>query len=192
MINQRLVCNDGCVKKFVEGFIVKVVALTLSRIQVLSFRKYLFALVALSILLVLPAIIHQQLITGSLVNATLLLSAAFIGPVEAIVIGLVPSVVALSSGTLPLPLAPAIPYIMVANALYIYTFHLLHKKNILGAAVVAAVLKYAFLYGSTHLILVKLLQSAIFSKVIVMMSWPQLVTALIGGGIAFLILRRKA
>ena len=78
---------------------------------------------------VLPRFVHNQFITGPIINATLFLAAAILGSGPAILIGLVPSVVALSSGLLPVHLAPMVPFIMISNAILILVFNYLKKIN---------------------------------------------------------------
>lgn len=140
--------------------------------------------------IILPSFIHNQFITGPIVNATLFLATFFIGARAAMLIGLVPSVVALSSGLLPLALAPVVPFIMISNALLILSFDGLRKFNNILAAFTACIVKYLFLYGSCYLISNIIIQKTVATKaIIMMMSWSQLVTALVGAVIAFTVLR---
>jgi hypothetical protein len=170
---------------------VKEITARISTYMVMPWSRLILAGTSLIILIVIPALVHQQFITGTIVNAVILLTAVMVGPMEAIIIGLFPSLMALSYGLLPLALAPAIPYIMTANALFVYSFHLLRRYNLFGAAIAAALIKFLFLYGSTHLLLTPLLQEAVYKKVLVMMSWPQLLTALMGGLLAVTILKLR-
>ena len=55
-------------------------------------------------------------------NAVLIIAAVLLSPFEAVLIGLVPSAVALSSGLLPLALAPMVPFIMIGNAILVGVF----------------------------------------------------------------------
>ena len=151
-------------------------------------RVFLFILFLL-ILSVVPAFVHAQWVTGPMVNAILLLAVVLIGPMEAILLGLMPSVVALSAGLLPLPLAPMIPFIMLGNALLVAVFSYLYKKNFFTALGIAAFLKFAFLHQSVVWLMSRLLEEPIVAKLAVMMSWPQFFTALIGGMVAYGILK---
>ncbi len=135
----------------------------------------------------LPAIIHNQAITGPIINATLLVASLMLGTSSAIMIGLVPSVVALSRGLLPLPLAPVVPFIMLANGLYIYLFAQLKKQSFAGAVAVASVAKFTLLHLVSQFLLANLLPAKFLIPAAKMMSWPQLATALIGGVIAYFI-----
>lgn len=83
----------------------------------------------MAIAVVLPHYVHNQFITGPIVNAVLFLAVMTVGTGNAVLIGLVPSVIALVSGLLPAPLAPMVPFIMISNALLIVVFSALRKTN---------------------------------------------------------------
>jgi hypothetical protein len=144
-------------------------------------NRHTLAITLIAAATLIPLISHQQLVTGTAVNALLILTSLIAGPSYAIMAGLIPSLAALSTGLLPLALAPAVPYIMVSNALYITVFSTLNRFSMIFAVLVAALAKFTFLYLSSHYLLSSLLQPAIVSKVIIMLSWPQLVTAVFGG-----------
>ncbi len=143
----------------------------------------------LAVMIIMPAFIHSQWYTGPVVNALLLLTAVLVGTPEAIVIGLIPSVVALSSGLLPVALAPVLPFIMLGNALFILVFYYLKKKHFFLGLIPAAIVKFAFLHSMTYFIISDLVSEKIASNAAVMMSWPQLITALAGGLIAWIVLK---
>ncbi len=165
-------------------------------ISKLMTRELLFAVFAFAAIF-LPSIIHQQAITGPLVNAVLLLSTVWLGSSDAIIIGLFPSVVALSRGLLPLPLAPVVPFIMLANSLYILVFSkVINKakkgcvfKNFSLAVASASVVKFIFLFFVSQKLLPTLLPQKFVTPASQMMSWPQLATALLGGLIAYAVLK---
>lgn len=135
----------------------------------------------------LPSIIHQQAITGPLINAILLIATIVLTPSSALMIGLIPSVVALSRGLLPLPLAPMVPFIMLSNSVYIYFFNKLYKRSFVLGVITASALKFALLHGVSQWIMPQMLPGKVLAKASLMMSWPQLVTALAGGLIAWLV-----
>lgn len=144
----------------------------------------------MGIAIVLPRFIHNQFVTGPIVNATLFLAAYYLGSGPAMLVGLVPSVTALSTGLLPLPLAPMVPFIMISNAILIVTFNSLKKINFASAAVVASLTKYLFLYLTSIIVIKALLPNNLAIKAMgVMMAWPQLVTAILGAVIAFGIIK---
>jgi riboflavin transporter len=146
----------------------------------------------------LPTLVHNQLITGPLINTLLLLTTLTLGTSAALTIGLIPSLIALSRGLLPIALAPAVPFIMVSNAIYILVFakfikndeirkNKITNKGFALGVTAGSIAKFAFLTSASQLILPRLFTSAaITQKAAFMLSAPQLVTALIGGVIAFL------
>jgi hypothetical protein len=139
---------------------------------------------------IVPYYIHNQFITGPLVNAALIIGVVTLGTSPAITIGLVPSVVALSSGLLPITLAPMVPFIMISNAILVLIFAGLRKINFWTGIGAAALIKYLFLYITSSVVVGLITQQPIAEKAsAMMMSWPQLATALVGGVIAWGVLR---
>jgi len=159
--------------------------LTINREKITTLSQFL---VLLSIALIVP-LFHQQMITGSIVNATLFLSTMLLGAQFGILVGLIPSVVALATGLLPPVLAPMIPFIMIANTILVLSFNALKNKNYWFGAVVASFLKFGFLYFTSSTVINLLLKKEIAHQVAAMMSWPQLLTALAGGVLAYLFMR---
>ncbi len=140
----------------------------------------------MAVVAVLPHYVHNQFITGPIVNATLFIAAVVLGAGNAILIGLVPSVVALVSGLLPLPLAPMVPFIMISNAILIIVFSYIRKVNFWGGVLGATLFKYAFLYLTSTIIVGLISNHNIAAKAAAtMMAWPQIVTAVVGGIIAY-------
>lgn len=140
----------------------------------------------MAVAIILPRFVHNQFVTGPIVNATLFLGAYYLGNGGAILVGLVPSVVALSSGLLPMPLAPMVPFIMISNAILIVVFNWARKLHFGSGVIISSLAKYAFLYLSSIFIIKTILPNALAVKAMaVMMAWPQLVTALAGAVIAF-------
>ena len=131
---------------------------------------------------------HQQLITGPVVNATLFISTVILGTQMGMLVGLIPSVIALSIGTLPAVLTPMIPYIMISNVILILTFNYFRKKNFWLAVVSASFLKFIFLFATSTIVINLLLKKELAESVSAMMSYPQLLTALAGGILAALFL----
>jgi hypothetical protein len=141
-----------------------------------------------------PMLFKQQLVTGSIVNAALITGAALLGVQYGLLIGILPSTIALLAGTLNPALAPMIPFLIAGNAILVVSFAYLNKISFWLGATVAAAAKFAFLYG-TSTVVTGMLDKHLAAAVTVTLSWPQLVTALIGGALAFgtvkLINRRK-
>lgn len=145
------------------------------------------SLVALATLAPLTG--HQQWLTGPIVNSTLFISAALLGSQAAILVGLIPSLIALSAGLLPAVLAPMVPFIMMGNIILILVFDYLRKRNYWLGMISASFLKFIFLAGTSSLVIDLLLKKEVAQKVALMMNWPQLLTALAGGIIAYLFLK---
>lgn len=133
--------------------------------------------------------LHQQMITGPVVNATLFISTVIIGTEMGVLVGLIPSVIALSVGTLPAALAPMAPYIMISNTILIFTFNYFRKKNFWLAVASASFLKFIFLFATSAVVIDLILKKELATSVSAMMSYPQLLTALAGGILAYLFLR---
>lgn len=136
-----------------------------------------------------PALGYHQAIAGPIINATLFVSVILLGTQNAILIGLIPSLIALSYGLLPAVLAPMIPFIMTGNVILILCFGFLKEKNFWLGIISASILKFLFLFGTSSIVVDLLLKKEIASKVAMMMSYPQLFTALAGGIIAYLFLK---
>jgi len=138
----------------------------------------------------IPSFVHQQFLTGPIINALLILSLLYLGKNQALFLALIPSTVALSRGLLPLALAPMLPFIMISNCLYLLIFASLHShnqvKNFL-AIFIAALFKAGFLFLISKLLMESMLAAPLASKIASMMSWPQLWTAVLGGVMALLI-----
>ena len=78
---------------------------------------------------------------------------------------------------------------MISNALLIIVFNWLRDKNYWLGVVVSSGLKAIFLFSTSSIVINLLLNKAVASKVAIMMSWPQLITALVGGVLAYFFLR---
>jgi len=143
----------------------------------------------------MPFYIHLQWLTGPLVNAILILVLFLVGIRSALVLCLIPSLMALSGGLLPAVLAPVVPFIMISNTIFVLTIDWLYsnnkddKKGYWYGLFFGSALKFAFLYLSVSYIGRLLLKQELTVKVAEMMSWPQFATAIAGGVIAWVILK---
>lgn len=136
----------------------------------------------------------SQLITGSLVNLTLVVAAAFTGLGSGITVGIVSSVLATLIGV-NLPLPQMIPVVAIGNAIIVAVawafFRMADKKGnssllkVIGI-VVAAAAKTAFLWVAVVAIVIPVFQPAakIASLISLNFTWPQMITGVIGGLIA--------
>lgn len=142
-----------------------------------------------------------QLVTGSCVNAVLAVSALVGGLGCGITVALLSPVLAYLLGIAPVIVT--VPVIMAGNTVYVLLLWLLSAKNgrplwkQATAWLVAAAAKFALLYLLVAKVVCGILAPGLLSAGImkqpmlkalpVTFSWPQLFTALIGGGIALLI-----
>ncbi len=153
--------------------------------KVLTFEMACFTVLFSGVLF--APLVGVQAITGPLVNAALFLAVIFTGVQGAILIAFFPSVVAFASGLLPVVMAPMIPFIITGNVILVLVFNHFQKSFWQGV-VVASFSKFLFL-SLSFFIVVNLIANEAFSRqAIVMMSWPQLATALVGGLIAYVVL----
>ncbi len=137
----------------------------------------------------------NQLITGSIVNALLFISVFLLGIESAFFLCLIPSLISIYTGLLPLALAPMIPFIITGNALLVLSFYKLSNPStslragsFWAGAIPAAVIKFIFIWV-VGMVLARSILSGIASKVMLMISWPQFATAIAGACIAYLFLK---
>ena len=158
-------------------------------------KKKLLGSLSLALLIfLLPAVVHQQAITGPLINALLILSFFYLSKSQAFFLALIPSTMALARGLLPVALAPIVPFIMISNCLYIEVFAMAEEKFkvfteskawMTGLTVLlAAILKAGFLFLVVKVVMLGFFAPALASKLQAMMSWAQLWTAFVGGLLA--------
>lgn len=142
-----------------------------------------------------PLIVHLQPFSGPIINAVLILILFIVGIRSALVVALIPSLVALAGGLLPAILAPAVPFIMISNVIFIITIDWFYntivdpQRGYWTGVLIGAGLKFAFLLTSTSIVSGLLLKQELAPKVAQIMSWPQFATAVVGGAIAWMVLR---
>lgn len=156
------------------------------------------ALIAL--LVVLQAVTKSlgQVVTGSCVNAVLALAVLLIGTASGMTVALVSPVFAFLLGIAPNPVT--VPVIMLGNAAFVLLLRLLTGRPVwkrVMAVAVSALAKFAVLYTlvswvicgvAADLLLAQgLLKQSMLTALPATFSWLQLVTALIGGTVAMLI-----
>ena len=159
--------------------------------------------VMLALLISLQAITKPmgQLVTGSCVNAILAVAALVAGLSSGLTIALISPVLAFLLGIAPQILT--VPAIMIGNSVYVVLLSALADKsgkNLLKQVIawlVAAAAKFAALYAvvvwlicgvlSENLLASGMLKAPMLKALPATFSWPQLVTALIGGAVALLI-----
>jgi hypothetical protein len=140
-----------------------------------------------------PAGIINTLVVGSLVNLCLYVASGTVGWRGSTVISVLTPVVAALMGHLPTPVL--IPFVAAGNVVLCLAFELIAQKKDTGIAPwiavgVSAAAKTAVLYALVVWIFVGMmlpgtgLPSKIGAVLSLNFSWPQLVTALIGGIVA--------
>lgn len=154
-------------------------------------RADLFIFAVLLSAATLAPLAGNQFVTGTIVNCALITAVCTIGVRYALLIGIIPSTIALATGLLPVVLSPAIPFIILGNAVLILSFDYLRRTSYWLGAAGGAVLKSGLLFGTTSVVISLLSNQNAAAGVAYMMSWPQLVTALAGGLAAFGILSIK-
>lgn len=166
--------------------------------------------VMLALLVALQALTKPlgQLVTGSFVNAVLAVTALVAGLSGAVAVALISPVLAYLLGIAPQILT--VPAIMVGNTVYVVLLYYIAGKDSryltrqIAAWLTAAIAKFAALYAlvvwlicgvlAEKLVASGALKGPALKVLSATFSWPQLVTALIGGAVALLIapILRKA
>lgn len=157
----------------------------------------------LALLIVLQSVTKSfgQFVTGSCVNAVLALAALLTGLGSGITIAVISPVLAFLLGIAPQ--AVTVPAIMVGNTVFVVLIRLIAgtDSQVLGkqiaAWIIAALAKFAVLYllvvkiicglAAAPLLVAGTLKEPMLKMLPAMFAWPQLVTALIGGGIALIL-----
>lgn len=167
-----------------------------NRDKVLWITRTALLLALLIVLQMATSFFGNTLVTGSIVNLVLILSVMTSGLASGLTIAMVSPVVAKLLGIGPL--WGLIPFIMAGNAVLVLLWRLIGRLpmgrpvvSYLVATAVAAIGKFLVLYlGIVRIAIPFLLklpgpQAAVISG---MFSYPQLVTALLGGVLALAIL----
>lgn len=141
----------------------------------------------LSVAVFAPAI-NIQAVTGTLVNAALFIAAALLGAPAAILIGFIPSAVSSATGALAPALSAMVPFIILSNAALVAIFSRFRKKSYWKGAVAASFAKFAILSSVSTFVIGYFVPALPASKLAVMMSYPQLYTALSGALLAYVVL----
>lgn len=142
-----------------------------------------------------------QLVTGSCVNAVLAVTVLVAGLYSGITVALISPVLAYLLGIAPQILT--VPAIMVGNTVFVVLLYVIagmDSRKIVRQVIawaVAAVSKFAVLYAIVNFLICGVLADSLMASGMLKapmlkalpatFSWPQLFTALIGGGLALLI-----
>lgn len=134
---------------------------------------------------------YNNFIVGPVVNAVLIIATAVAGLWSGTAIAVIAPLV--SAFTNKAAIAPLVlgfsPFIILGNFIMVLSFYLINKKSRVASIAVGAILKFGFLYAA-----ISIFTSAVKMKPVVattltnLFSWPQLVTALVGGAVALVVL----
>jgi hypothetical protein len=140
-----------------------------------------------------------QLFTGSLVNMVLIVGVGSVGFSGTAVAAVASPLLAYAFGQMPFP--QMIPVVAIGNLIIVAVLWAFLRPGSSGKApgmgrsvpgiVVGALAKTAFLWAATVWVMVPMFfngKNAVAEKLSMMFSWPQGVTAIIGGILALLIL----
>lgn len=154
----------------------------------------------------IPEPMTKQLITGSLVNCVLVVTALVAGRSSGMVVALVSPVLACLFKIAPVLMAA--PVIMAGNVCYVWILGMTLGKSLKpawrqpAALAAASAVKFGVLYllgvelaggllfpllDGTTFAGMQVMSQKVLKQLLNMFSWPQLVTALVGGGLALLI-----
>jgi len=136
----------------------------------------------------------KQLITGSLVNCILFVFTAVAGLGSAVTVGILSAVLASLIGVGPTVL-PIVPLIALGNAILCVIYWLCAEKlkqNGIVSVIAAAAVKCGFLWVTVSPLLHALtgVPEKQVNMLSIMFSWPQGITALVGGALALIIISR--
>jgi len=136
-----------------------------------------------------------QILVGPAVNAILILAATICGLWLGVAVGILTPLLAWILGQLAAPLAPFIPFIIVGNLIFVilyYNFRKINKYGDIIGIIIGAIFKFLFLFLSATKIVVALnifTNPKIIKTLSVAMGVLQLITALVGGMIALVLLK---
>lgn len=138
----------------------------------------------------------SQFFVGPAVNAVLILTGCICGIWWGAAVGALTPLLAWTIGQLPSPFGPFIPFIMIGNALFVILFVIF--KNHFGkfgeyiGILLGSITKYLFLYFSASKLINAFnlgIPKKIANKLVIIMGIPQLITALIGGAVALVLIK---
>lgn len=139
----------------------------------------------------MPAQVSQYVV-GSLVNLSLIIAAVVVGIKGGLIISVAAPIIAYFQGQLPQIMPFMIVAVALGNAVIVIMVGLFYNKNKYVALISGAVLKFITLY----IAVIKIVLPFIYPNVpdqakallSVNFSWPQLVTASIGGLLALIVI----
>jgi hypothetical protein len=152
--------------------------------------------VFIALLIALQAVTKPagQFVTGSVVNLILISSTVLGGVLSGASVAIISPFIAYFFGIGPV-LFPVVPFIAVGNLVLVLVWWLICRikmkpvlLNYIIATVVASPVKFILLYLLISNVAVRFIENQKQANIIAMFSYPQLITAAIGGAVACIIL----
>jgi len=144
---------------------------------------------SLRLFLPVPSLVDQYVI-GSLVNLCLIVAAVLIGIEGGLIVAILTPVIAFLQNALPNPVM--VPFVALGNATIVVLVAVLYRKNKYAALAAGALCKFLVLYVTVVHVAIPLFMpnTPLPAKELMTLkfSWPQLITASIGGMLALLVL----
>lgn len=129
----------------------------------------------------------STLLIGIFVNAVFLIAIERLRFLTVAVLAVIAPIVAYLQQLLILPIF--IPLVAIGNVIYVFIYSQLKDKSRWSALIFGAFLKTCWLFGSFFFLLQALrLPSAVTQSLLFVMSWPQFITGIGGGLIAWMII----
>lgn len=154
-----------------------------------NFFSYSLKFTILLGLVIAAPFFHFQAITGTVVNAVLILAVFILGRKEAVTIGIFPSLISVITGLLIPAIFPLVPFIILGNVILVFIVGVLKRESYWKGVIAGSIAKFLLLYIS-GIILVKIFELGNLTEIIgVMFGWQQLLTALSGGVVAYAALK---
>lgn len=163
-----------------------------SKVDVMADKKVIVStqLLGMVVLAVLFPLFPLREISGPLVNALLFIAVVILGVRNALLICFLPSIISVSVGILPLVALPLVPVIILGNVLLVLLFNYFYKKNFWLGVVSASLVKFIFIYSLATLLVAEFISSPQLAKIVGQtMGYLQLISALLGGVIAWVFLK---
>lgn len=162
------------------------------RVEAIADKKVAVSMQFLGVvaLAVLFPLFPLREITGPLVNALLFIAVVILGVRNALLICFLPSIMSVSVGIMPMVALPLVPVIIIGNILLVLLFNSLNKKNFWLGVVTASFVKFIFIYSLATLLVSEFISSPLLAGIVGQtMGYLQLVSALLGGIIAWVFLK---
>ncbi|MFA6308190.1 MAG: ECF transporter S component [Clostridia bacterium] len=134
----------------------------------------------------------NSFVVGPLVNACILVATVALGIWGGVAISVIApfSSLLFNHAGISLVLLPFTPFIAIGNILFAIVFFILYKKSNIVAVGAGSVLKFAFLWSAIILFLnISNITGVVAKTFSFLFSWPQLITAVVGGAVALLVIK---